>query len=272
MSLPPTLPANSPQRRGGRAVLILFAALVVLVASALGLLAYRYAQPRTYMAQVVIENAPSGDERPRDEFGTQAQLLRKPELLDRVVKMLELTNVYARSGAPVTAEEARERLLGALRFDTSTEAPRRMQIRAYDADPTMAANIANALAVVYRNFEIELLQQNLERALSQYEDEVQKQRSMVQQATVELQRVRERDRVTDPDPEENGTAVSGPETGAYADAKARYLQAKRILANAELALSKARMEQNIDQEPIRIVEKATPPARPFPWWRGVGRI
>src|SRR4051812_34754339 len=101
MSLPPTVPANPTRRRGVRAVLILGALIVFLVASALGVFAYRYAQPRTYLAQAVIESVPGGGF-DGDDMAMHAQALRGPELLDRVAGLLELRKVYAREGASVT--------------------------------------------------------------------------------------------------------------------------------------------------------------------------
>jgi capsular exopolysaccharide synthesis family protein len=49
---------------------------------------------------------------------------------------------------------------------------------------------------------------------------------------------------------------------SYVEAKARYAMAKDVLKAAEQRLATATMEKNIDQEPVHIWEKATPPLFP----------
>jgi uncharacterized protein involved in exopolysaccharide biosynthesis len=267
MSLPPAFPPARPERRGVRGILLVFGLVVLCVASALGVLAYRFAQPRWYFAQAVIDVPPPRDGRPHDGFAvSQAQLLRTSDVLERVVNMLDLAKIYAADGARVTPEEARNALGQSLRIEASAGEPQRIYIGAYAADPNLAANIANLVAVVYRNSRIEASQQHLERSLSQYSDEVQKQRTVVQAAEKELRQIRERDQIIDPDLERPDSPEAAPT--AYTEAKVKYLQAKRILESAELALSKARMEHQVDDDPIRIVQRGVPPARPMPWWRG----
>lgn len=48
-------------------------------------------------------------------------------------------------------------------------------------------------------------------------------------------------------------------SGAYTEAKAKYIQAKKILEAAELRYSTASMERGVDIDPARIWEKAEPP-------------
>lgn len=272
MSMPPTLPsASSKSRRFGWLAFALGLGCVLVIAPGL----YLWKQPRWYAARVTFEEV-------REELRNELRdggfyynpppprnvALRQPEVLDRVVQMLELTKVYGRDGRPATIEQARDELRRATRYWENSGAPQIRTVEAYDRAPHMAAYIANSMAVAYRDHRLKLLEKQLERSLSQYTDEVSHQRKLVRTASEDLQEVRERDQVIDPDQEQRGSAVTGQETKAYVEMKEKYMQAKRILENAEIALGKARLELKLDSQPVRILERAVPPAKPLAWWRG----
>jgi uncharacterized protein involved in exopolysaccharide biosynthesis len=271
MSLPPALPSTRPERPRLRIVLVLAGLVGLFLLAALGLLAYRLMQPRWYMAQVTIEiereegfDLPS----PEETAGRHLWALRQPEVLDRVVQALNLTKSYAQEGESVTAEQARERLRQSVGLQLNPRERRIVYIHAYDRDPNRAANIANMLTISYRNQLLKPFRKTLDRALSQYTDEVEKQRASVRIAAEELQKVRERDQIADPDPERADAVIAGGKKDDYSAAKTAYLQARRILENAEAALSKARQEGTREDLPFRLLERAVPPIKPTAWWRG----
>jgi hypothetical protein len=238
--------------------------------AALGVLAYRLSQPRWYMAQVTIKDEPEGFDgpSPRERAGAQLWALRQPEVMDRVVQALDLTKSSAQEGERVTSAQARERLRQSVGLQLNPREPRIVYLHAYDHDPNRAANIANFLTISYRNQLLESFRQNLDRALSQYADEVEKQRASVRTAAAELQKVRVRDEIADPEPERIDAVITGEKRDDYLQAKTEYLQARRILESAETALSKARVEGNREDLPFRLLERAVAPIQPTPWWRG----
>lgn len=257
MSLPPSLPNAKPRNSSGTWILL---ALVGLTFVALcGVVVFRMTQPKWYMSQVTLELA---------EPETTLEFLWKPEALDLVVRNLELTRPSLGDGSVTTPERAREQLRRSMRVEAVRHTPSLTTITVYNQDPNMAASIANTLAVTYRNHRLEAGQVGLERSLSVYKDEVGKQLETVRALAAERQQIRERDQVTDPDPEQAGTVLAGEKTGDYEAAKQKYLQAKRIAEQAEVALSKARMEAMIDQEPVRVRQRAEPARQPLPWWQG----
>ncbi len=168
---------------------------VLFLVTVLGVLAYRLMQPRWYMAQVTIEYAP-----PETGPASPAEAVRKKEVLYPVIDQLGLTKGYAREGSSVTREQAFEFLLSSMRIEVDSRTPLRdfsqppplVRIGVYDHDPVRAANIANTVAMVFRN------------------------------------RLRE----------------------------------------DEAARSGSLGERTLSDSPIRILERAVPPATPIPWWRG----
>jgi capsular exopolysaccharide synthesis family protein len=326
---------------------------------------------------------------------TQFQILRKTEILYPVIDQLQLIKAFSGDGPQRSKQEVFNMVVGDLDMQEVRNTSL-IEVGVWNTDPVMASNIANTIAVVYRSKRLEDLQSSLERSLQQYTDEVKKQEKLVTDAAVELAKIRVRDQINDPDPDNPtvqftaagaGTgdperavleqrlkvkeaenqiqtieklkpeelisvykvigitddtitsqmpilqqlvaeeanmlnsgigerhprvnalrakkaAINGMLAGAletlrktqgtrlvyekeklasleenyqswlkktidernsgsnYAAAKATYNQAKRILANAQDALSKARMEKVVDIEPVKIRQKAEPPVAP----------
>lgn len=265
MEFPPPLPSSTRKQHAA----LLFVTVLVIVA-ALALLAFRAFQPRWYFAQVTWQIAPSEENgarfSPGDPLG-QVQTLRRTEVLHPVIDMLKLTQGYVRDSV-ATREETYNELVHSMRVDVPPGQPQIVHVGVYDRDPNRAANIANTVAVVYRNKRMEDLQSALDRSLSQYVGEVEKLRATVATNAEEMRRIGARDQVTDPSPDRVDAPLAGGETGAYLAAKTRNLQARQILEKAEVALCKARLAAAVDEQPVHILEKAVPPARPVSSWRG----
>ena len=71
--------------------------------------------------------------------------------------------------------------------------------------------IANTIALVFR-LQIEDEQDQLERSLAQYRDEAPKKMATVGEAIEKMRQIRERDGISDPDPESADAAVTGADT------------------------------------------------------------
>ena len=83
-----------------------------------------------------------------------------------------------------------------------------IEIGVYSIDNQEAANIANSIAVEYKERRLADLSENLKKALSQLGDELEKQRKRVEEAAVEMAQIRERDNIVDPDPESANAVIS----------------------------------------------------------------
>ena len=71
----------------------------------------------------------------------------------------------------------------------------------WSTDRDLAANTANTIAVEYRNRRLDDLKAQSERALSQFTDEVAKQRTIVEKLYLEAAEIRRANNIVDPDPE-----------------------------------------------------------------------
>ncbi len=385
-----------------RAGLITLVFLLVMVTAGIT----TYFMPRKYLAKVTMEIRSDdykltpmfeGRGRPYDPqfVATQFQILRKWEILQPVIEQLDLVKTYSADGPRLTEMQVFGILVRSLDMQEVRNTGL-IEIGAWHTDRQVAADIANTIAVVYRNNRLENLEQATNRGLAQFQDEVSKQRKVVEDYLLEASKVRERDGITDPDPENaaallatsdrqpvaaegavndqrirvtalrtnlarmetlkpeelkealrnlgvedatvstnvalllqsrveeinllnSGLGVNHPrikalrakiieynsilsealqgirrseatklqiaeetlltlekrledtikeavaKTGnksAYVEAKAKYLNAKRILEAAEMRLSTARMEQRVDIDPVRIWERAMPPLGP----------
>jgi uncharacterized protein involved in exopolysaccharide biosynthesis len=251
--------------RGG--MLIAAIAVVVLVAAFLG---PRLVRPRLYYAAVTMEVKPDGPRAAAPGLDpqflqTQMEVLRKREILDPVIEQLNLTAVYSRGNTPLTKEEARVELMQALKMQNVRNTGL-IEAGIYDRNPNVAADIANTLALVYRNARLANAQQLLEQGLAQFVDYVSKQCKVVEELSASRKRSQESVAINDPSPDDPNAPLAeanpGKEVAAYQEAKARHLQAQKVLEAAELRLSEARMKATIDTEPVKIWERAVPPPRP----------
>jgi serine/threonine protein kinase len=282
-TVPPSPPRTSERstRRMKRGLLIvgLLAAAMLLVPTLL--VATWFTLPREYFAKATIETKPDVP-RAIEAFGrggvsydpqfiaTQVQVLRKAEILYPVIKQCGLVQAYSGKGdAPRLSE-----VHGLLNRDLVFSEVRNtglLEIGVYNRDPWLAATVANAIAVTYRNRRLEDLQSSIDASLSQFRDEVERQRQYVTVAANEAIKARELAGILDPNPENPAAALSGSDDdpgrktdfSGYAQAKAHYLQTKKILEAAELRYSTSRMERGIDVQPVRIWEKAEPPQKPI---------
>ena len=255
-STPPSLP--SAQRLSNTPVLFLIFGVVVglLLIACLGWFVWRITQPREYYSQAVIEVADDGyDHWQFSDLDAVARSLQRSEILLPVSKALNLPS----------DETALDRLRGALRIRHIKDTTR-IQIGAISPDRLLAANIANTIAVTYRQQQMLLLQAGMERAISQFTDEVLKQREQVEDRAHELELIRARDHINDPDPTNPQAKIAGDHPD-FVEAKTKYLQDSHILANAEVSLSKAKQGEFIFIEPVKIIERAVPAQAPLPWWK-----
>ena len=250
---------------GARMLLFLGAVLSVTI----------YFLPRVYFAKVTMEVKPdhpgaimifegSSQERGRGFIAAQLSILRSREILDQVIKNLALDAAWAKDGQTLSMEQAFARLLSSLEL-RDVDGKGMIEIGAYGSDPQEAANIANTVAVVYRQKRLADLQRMIDKGLEQLHDEVEKQRVRADEGVVDMTKIRERDGIVDADPTEFGASVDSPKgkesLNAYVEAKTRALQARRIYEAAKTKYATELLERETG-DPGKILEKAEPPYRP----------
>jgi capsular exopolysaccharide synthesis family protein len=197
--------------------LVILTFLLVVVTSGVTI----YFMPRQYFSKVAMEVKPdkSGSINVFDDGGrgyadpmfvpTQFQVLRKKEILYPVLDTLKLEEEWSKrdGGRKMQRETAYLTLLGMLDLKEVRNTGL-IEIGVYSIDAQEAANIANTVAVIYRETRLSILQQNIDRALSQLRDEVDKQRKLVDDALAGATLVRARDNIIDPDPESFNSTLS----------------------------------------------------------------
>jgi uncharacterized protein involved in exopolysaccharide biosynthesis len=135
--------------------------VTALCATLMAALLFLGANPPTYCAATIVQLTPSADAaRSPDRWVTspeyrlfaaaQLRIICSAEVLVPTIKQLGLRERWSNGSELLTMEAASNRLLRAMRLralrNTNT-----VEINVFDVDPVRAADIANALAVQYRD-------------------------------------------------------------------------------------------------------------------------
>src|SRR4051794_7324506 len=199
--------------------------------------------PKEYFAKVSMEVKPddskynpltggNGSYYNAQFVATQFQLLRKSEILYDVIDNLNLVKTFSGEGQQLPKQQVFNMLLNQLEIQEVRNTSI-IEVGVWNTDAQLAADIANYIAVVYRNKRLEDLQVGLDRSLSQFQDEVTKQRKIVGNAALEMARIRERDGINDPDPESSTAPVT-------ASVGRQTLTQEQALAETRVRVSKLR--------------------------------
>jgi succinoglycan biosynthesis transport protein ExoP len=139
---------------------------------------------------------------------TQFQILQKTEILYPVIERLDLIKEFTSAGAPkMRLQEVYYKLRGSLRLQEVRNTGL-IEIGVYNTDNVLAANIANTIASVYQEKRQAELEQNVNRSLAQLDEEVRKKRAEVEEAGGAAAKIRARENINDPDPENSATTPS----------------------------------------------------------------
>ncbi len=203
-----------------RAGLITLVFLLVMITAGV----VTYFVPRQYLAKVSMEVKPD-NYKAVDMFGssagrtydpqfvaTQFQILRKSEILYPVIQQLDLIKAYSGDGPLMPQQRVFQQLSGALDL-VEVRNTGLIEIGVYDTDPVRARDIANTIAVVYRDRRLEDLQEALKKALAQFDDEVAKQKAAVIKAAQKAARLRQELGINDLNPEEASVPITVGDSG-----------------------------------------------------------
>ena len=236
--------------------------------------------PPVYYAKVLVQpkSEPDADDFERNVslgfYSAQFRILGRKETLNTVIEKLRLNEKWAKSGQPLSTQQAFARLASAVEVREVGKTGL-IEIGAYDADPAEAADIANTVAITYGEQRRSDWEKPIQRGIEQLTDEIRKQRKVVDAAALEMTKIRDSEGIVDPAPDnadsslrpanENALLDYEQRLGRYVKSKSFYLQAKRIDEAAQHNLGKAREKSYSFSEPAKIWEKAEPPTEPIPF-------
>jgi len=141
---------------------------------------------------------------PRDQYlqPTQFQIIQSKEILYPVIDNLKLVEAWSaqEGGNILPKEEVYGMLLGRIKLNTVRNTDL-IEIGAKSTDRVEAANIANMIAVVYQKVRRDDQMQIRDAALAQLREEVANQRKNVEATQVEMQKIRLKEGIYDPNTE-----------------------------------------------------------------------
>jgi succinoglycan biosynthesis transport protein ExoP len=181
-----------------------------------------YFLPKQYFSKVTME-VKMDNSGPISPFGgnmqrsydpqfvaTQFQILQKTEILYPVIENLELVKEFSPEGQRLPLQQVYFRLKRSMQLQEVRNTGL-IEIGVYDTDPQRATNIANTIAVVYQEKRKADLNKNVGRGLEQLQDEVDKQRKVVEIASGKQMQIRQEQGIVDPDPEKGDSVIGGGE-------------------------------------------------------------
>ncbi|MEP6673141.1 MAG: polysaccharide biosynthesis tyrosine autokinase [Chthoniobacter sp.] len=137
---------------------------------------------------------------------TQFQILQKTEILYPVIERLDLIKEFSPPGVRLPLQQVYFRLKGAMKLQEVRNTGL-IEIGAFDTDPQRAANIANAIAVVYQERRQNDLEKETTAGLDQLKDEVERKRKDVETTAATAMQIRARDGIVDPEPDKENSNV-----------------------------------------------------------------
>ena len=196
--------------------LILLTFFLVMVSAGV----YVFFLPRQYFSQVTVEIKPDTFNRGTDVnsaaasgrtdpqfLATQFQVIKKSEILNPVIEKLDLVKKLSPPGMTmpmqwVTEVLSRSVVVAEQRNTTLVE------IGVYNTDKQLAADIANTIAITYRDKRIEELRKNMDQTLAEMKDELKTKEDEMNKLFQEASQIRQEDNIVDPDPESSNAVLS----------------------------------------------------------------
>ncbi len=196
--------------------LILLTFFLVMVSAGV----YVFFLPRQYFSQVTVEIKPDTLNRGTDVnsaastgrtdpqfLATQFQVIKKSEILNPVIEKLDLVKKLSPPGMTmpmqwVTEVLSRSVVVAEQRNTTLIE------IGVYNTDRQLAADIANTIAITYRDKRIEELRKNMDQTLAEMKDELKTKEDEMNKLFQEASKIRQEDNIVDPDPESSNAVLS----------------------------------------------------------------
>jgi polysaccharide biosynthesis transport protein len=135
---------------------------------------------------------------------TQFQILQKTEILYPVIETLDLVKEFSPPGQRLPLQQVYFRLRKMMLLQEVRNTSM-IEIGIFDTDSQRAANIANTIAVVYRDRRTTELKGGVDRGLDVFKDQIENQRKLVEELGKKSMTIRQEERIPDQDPEKENT-------------------------------------------------------------------
>lgn len=232
--------------RSRKEIILAVTLLVVITACA-----YTFTRPKIYMASARIEVRQDTLDVPVFErevvpgynpffMRTQYEIIKSRDILTQVIEKLNLSRVWGEAfgveGNELTLQETLPILREAIRVAPSRDTSL-IDIEVYDQDPQLAANIANAVAIAYRDRRLTEKEKAIRRAIQVLSNELRKQQEVVNRAEEELEQIRR----------ELDISILGVGGDITADTvRLKRLVSDRIEAEVDMRVRGARLNQLLE--------------------------
>lgn len=195
--------------------LILLTFFLVMVTAGV----YVFFLPKEYFSRVTIEIKPdnnrgvdplsfSNSGRADPQFiSTQFQILRKTQVLYPVIEKLDLVRKFSPPGQTMPLSWVARRLDNSMTVQEQRNTTL-IDVGVYNVDRQLAADVANTIAVVYRDLRVEELRSTVEQTLREMRDELDNKRLEVTKLYKEAAKIRQEEDIIDPDPESSNVLIS----------------------------------------------------------------
>jgi len=254
--------------------LILLTFFLVMVTAGV----YVFFLPRQYYSQVTVEIKPdtinrgtginetatSGRTDPQF-LQTQFQVIKKSEILNPVIEKLDLAKKLSPPGMTMPLQWVTEVLARSMAVQEQRNTTL-VEIGVYHTDKQLAADIANTVAITYRDKRVEELRKNTDQTLAEMKDELKTKEEELNQLFQEASKIRQDNSIMDPDPESSSAQLSisadtlrGNLESQVAEKRALVDQLRSQLARIEQLTPDGLMEAiKILGIPDQTVEKTVP--------------
>jgi polysaccharide biosynthesis transport protein len=195
--------------------LILLTFFLVMVTAGV----YVFFLPKEFFSRVTIEIKPDnnrgvdplsfqGSGRADPQFiSTQFQILRKTQVLYPVIEKLELQKKLSPPGQTMPLSWVARALDRSMTVQEQRNTTL-IDIGVYNTDRQLAADIANTIAIVYRDLRVEELRSTVQQTLSEMRDELDNKRQEVTKLYKDAAKIRQEEEIIDPDPESSNVLIS----------------------------------------------------------------
>ena len=167
--------------------------------------------PRVYFSVVTIEIRGLGDclggTEPQFLVATRFQIIKKAQILNPVIEKLDLVKKLSPPGMTMPFQWVTETLARSIVVQEKPNTSL-IEIGVYNADRQLAADIANTIAVTYRDKRIENMRKERDLTLAEMKDELKTRREEMGQLFQEAARIRLEDNIVDPDPDNSDTVLT----------------------------------------------------------------
>ena len=237
--------------------LILLTFFLVMVTAGV----YVFFLPRQYYSQVTVEIKPDsfnkGTEvgsqnsagRTDPQFlQTQFQVIKKSEILNPVIEKLDLVKKLSPPGMTMPLHWVTE-VLGHSMVVQEQRNTTLVDIGVYHTDKQLAADIANTVAVTYRDKRVEDLHKNMDQTLAEMKDELKTKEDELTQMFQDASKIRQEDGIVDPDPESSNVILSISAEGLRGNLEVQVAEKRALVDQLRSQL------QRIDQlKPEELME------------------